>query len=685
MALVGPDELVYLDRTNNVQKLSQGEFVAIAKLESLYTQHPAISQIFVYGTSERAFLLAVVVPSKSLLAGFDGSKEAEDRLKAEVKRGLNEIAGQHGLNSYEVPRDVLIETERFSPENGLLTGTGKFSRPNLKEHYRDRLEQMFAQMAQDQVDQLRELRLGGKDRTPIENVIRGVQATLGISESDVSPQSRFVDLGGDSLSALSLSMLLEEIFGVEVPVGVIINPAGSLQLVADYVEAQISGGGRTSFADVHGSEPDTIKASDLKLERFIPVDILDAAPSLPAPPEKVRTVLLTGSTGFLGRFQAMAWLEHFAREGEGKLVLIARGTNPDDARERIEAALESDPDLLARFRELGKAHLEVLPGDLGLPRLGLEEATWQRLAAEIDLIAHTAAHVNHVLPYAQLFGANVGGTAELVRLALTTRLKRFDYVGTLGVMALSNGPVDEDCDIREEVPGCRIADSYANGYNISKWAGEVLLREANDLCDLPVSVFRPGMILAHRSYKGQLNVPDMFTRLLYSLAVTGVAPATFYAESLEGGRPASRYEGLAVDFMADAITEIGLHDAQGYHSYNLAYPGDDGASLDDFVDWMIEAGCEIERIGRYSEWVDRAETAMHALPEDQRQQSMLTIMDPWKHPQAAAAKNFLPVDRFSSAARAAGHPIPGLDAALIHKYVADLRHLNLLQPARESV
>ncbi|MFT4028182.1 MAG: hypothetical protein QM676_15520 [Novosphingobium sp.] len=32
-------------------------------------------------------------------------------------------------------------------------------------------------------------------------------------------------------------MLLEEIFGLEVPVGVIINPAGDLRLVADYIEA----------------------------------------------------------------------------------------------------------------------------------------------------------------------------------------------------------------------------------------------------------------------------------------------------------------------------------------------------------------------------------------------------------------------------------------------------------------
>ena len=73
-----------------------------------------------------------------------------------------------------------------------------------------------------------------------------------------------------------------------------------------------------------------------------------------------------------------------------------------------------------------------------------------------------------------------------------------------------------------------VDDSYANGYGNSKWAGEVLLREAHDLCGLPVSVFRCDMIMADTQYAGQLNVPDMFTRLMLSLVATGIAPGSFY-------------------------------------------------------------------------------------------------------------------------------------------------------------
>ncbi len=63
------------------------------------------------------------------------------------------------------------------------------------------------------------------------------------------------------------------------------------------------------------------------------------------------------------------------------------------------------------------------------------------------------------------------------------------------------------------------------------------MREAHDLCGLPIAVFRPGMILADSRHTGQLNVPDIFTRLLFSLVATGVAPRSFYcAVSVGDGR-----------------------------------------------------------------------------------------------------------------------------------------------------
>jgi len=464
MAEVGPDRLRYVDRRNNVIKLAQGEFVAVSRLEALYSTSPLIHQIYIYGNSERSFLLAVIVPT------------GNDVDPSMITQSLRQIARDNQLNGYEIPRDFLIETEPFSLANGLLSGVGKFLRPQLKARYGDRLERLYARMADDQLSQLRALRTGGADQPVLATVVKAVQATLGVATADVSPEARFIDLGGDSLSALTFSTLLADIDGVEVPVGVVVDPTGDLLGVANHIQRHRSGDAlRPTYASVHGTSRTEVRADELTLDKFIDDDTLQTAMSLPAPTSEIRTVLLTGASGFLGRFLGMTWLRGLAETG-GTLVCLTRGADDAQARQRIEAALGSDAELLDRFRTLAEGHLAVLAGDISEPNLGLNQATWQRLARAVDLIVHPAAHVNHVLPYHQLFAANVVGSAEVIRLGITARLKPIHYISTMGVSAAANQLVDEDTDIRRAVPACTRTDGYANGYAISKWAGEVLMR-----------------------------------------------------------------------------------------------------------------------------------------------------------------------------------------------------------------
>ena len=63
----------------------------------------------------------------------------------------------------------------------------------------------------------------------------------------------------------------------------------------------------------------------------------------------------------------------------------------------------------------------MIAGDKGRHNLGLDEQRWAGLAESVDLIVDSAALVNGVLPYCELFGPNVVGTAELIRLAITTK------------------------------------------------------------------------------------------------------------------------------------------------------------------------------------------------------------------------------------------------------------------------
>ncbi|OBJ09830.1 oxidoreductase [Mycobacterium sp. 1482292.6] len=684
-AEIAPDRLVYVDRRNNVLKLAQGEFVTLAKLEAVFGNSPLIRQIYVYGNSSQPYLLAVVVPTEEALADND-----IESLKPKIADSLQKVAKETGLQSYEVPRDFIIETTPFSLENGLLTGIRKLAWPKLKAHYGERLEQIYADLAAGQANELAELRRSGAQAPVLQTVSRAAAAMLGATAGDLSPDAHFTDLGGDSLSALTFGNLLREIFDVDVPVGVIVSPANDLAAIAAYIEAERQGSKRPTFAAVHGRGATTVHASDLTLDKFLDEAVLAGAPSLPKPATEVRTVLLTGATGFLGRYLALDWLERMDMV-DGKVIALVRARSDEEARARLDKTFgvgspEGDPKLLAHYQKLAADHLEVIAGDKGEANLGLDQQTWQRLAEEVDIIVDPAALVNHVLPYSELFGPNALGTAELIRIALTSKQKPYTYVSTIGVGdQIKPGEFVEDADIRQISATRAINDNYANGYGNSKWAGEVLLREAHDLCGLPVSVFRCDMILADTTYSGQLNLPDMFTRLMLSLVATGIAPGSFYELDADGNRQRAHYDGLPVEFIAAAISTLGtqITDSDtGFQTYHVMNPYDDGIGLDEYVDWLVEAGYSIERIADYSEWLRRFETSLRALPDRQRQYSLLPLLHNYQKPEKPINGSMAPTDVFRAAVQEAkigpDKDIPHVTAPVIVKYITNLQLLGLL-------
>ena len=681
MAEIGPDQLVYVDRRNNVLKLSQGEFVTVSKLEAAYGGHPSVRQIFVYGNSARSYLLAVIVPTEDALESVGGDVAA---VKPPLSDALQSIARDAGLQSYEIPRDFIVETTPFTLENGLLTGIRKLARPQLKAHYGRALEHLYSDLADGQAEVLRALRKDGANRPAVETVSRAAGALLGAASADVSPDAAFTDLGGDSLSALTFGNLLREIFDVDVPVGVIVSPASDLASIAAYIDAQRAGGAkRPTYDSVHGRDATEVHARDLTLGKFLDEATLAAAPSLPMASHEVRTVLLTGATGFLGRYLALEWLERMDLV-DGKVIFLVRAKDDATARQRLDATFDSgDPKLLEHYRSLAADHLEVLAGDKGEANLGLDHATWQRLADTVDLIVDPAALVNHVLPYSELFGPNVVGTAELIRIALTTRVKPFVYVSTIAVGdGIEPGKFVEEADVRQMSSTRKIGDNYANGYGNSKWGGEVLLREAHDLCGLPVAVFRCDMIMADTTYAGQLNVPDMFTRMMLSLVAAGIAPYSFYELDTNGNRQRAHFDGLPVEFIADAISTLGVNVVAGFETYHVMNPYDDGISMDTYVDWLVEAGYQIARVPEYVDWLARFETTLRGLPDKQRQASLLPLLHNYQKPEHPINGSLAPAEHFRAAVQdnkiGPEKDIPHVSAPVIVKYITDLELLGLL-------
>jgi fatty acid CoA ligase FadD9 len=200
-------------------------------------------------------------------------------------------------------------------------------------------------------------------------------------------------------------------------------------------------------------------------------------------------------------------------------------------------------------------------------------------------------------------------------------------------------------------------------------------------------VFRCDMILADTTYAGQLNVPDMFTRMMLSLVATGIAPASFYELPdihADGNRQRSHYDGLPVEFIAEAVSTLGAN-VEGFATYHVMNPYDDGIGFDEFVDWLIDpaaGGCSIQRIADYGDWLQRFETTLRALPEKQRHASLLPLLHNYQKPQKPVCGSIAPTDRFRAAVQEAkigpDKDIPHISPPIIAKYVSDLRLLGLL-------
>lgn len=673
----GPENLVWLDRRNNVIKLSQAEFVAITPIENAYLgDNPLVMQIYVYGNSQRAYLLAVVVPDVEYAKKLLGHEPTDEELRVLILEALQARARVCALKSFEIPRDVIVEREPFSLENGLLSSVRKILRPNLKRRYGEQLEAIYEDMDRLQREELIQLRETDSSLPTSARVAAAFKASLGLTTLDPSAPQCYRDLGGDSLGATSVNKLLKDMFKVSVPVSILLSPRGNVEEVAKFIDKSLAGSGAgPTFSSVHPDSTTSVRASDLTLSKFFDTSKLE--------PKKTRTVLLTGATGFLGRFLLLEWMETVAPRN-GKVIAVVRAQDAATARQRVDEAFGTlDEGLSKHYQTLAKDHLEVIAGDLAVPLLGQTEEEFQRLAGEVDQIVHPGALVNHRLAYQDLFEPNVVGTAELIRLALTGPLKRFDFVSTVGVPYTNPKLLEatEDADVRVYAPEMPLSDDYAMGYSASKWAGEALLRDAHERFGLPVNVFRPNMILAHSTYRGQVNVPDMFTRLLISIVATGLAPGSFYKPQKDGSRSQTHYDGLPVDVVARLHRQIGDRPYSGFHSYNtvnLHY--DDGVSYDTYVDWIESAGYGVKRIDDHAEWYRRFTEKLRNLPDEERQRSSFNIVEHFQepHPVGGPVADTKRFEEAVGSSSSSSETLPHVTESFIHKYLADIAALGLI-------
>ncbi|KAL0426112.1 UNVERIFIED_CONTAM: Long chain acyl-CoA synthetase 4 [Sesamum radiatum] len=141
-----------IDRKKNIFKLSQGEYVSVENLESIYSLSSSIDAIWIYGNSYESFLVAVVNPNIETLKQWaevnevseDFSTICEDpRARKYILGELTKIGKENKLRGFEFIKAVHLDPIPFDMERDLLTPTYKKKRNQFYKYYQNVIEDMY--------------------------------------------------------------------------------------------------------------------------------------------------------------------------------------------------------------------------------------------------------------------------------------------------------------------------------------------------------------------------------------------------------------------------------------------------------------------------------------------------------------------------------------------------------------
>ena len=301
--------------------------------------------------------------------------------------------------------------------------------------------------------------------------------------------------------------------------------------------------------------------SDLaRLRRSVRAAVTNARPADAVSPADFRHVLVTGATGFIGRFLVRDLLAHDAGLHVHCLV---RAETADQGLERLRAKMEHSE----TWKDDFAPRLHIHTGDIAQTRLGLSRTDFDDLSRKIDAVYHLAATLSLATSYVAIRRVNTTSLRNVLELCLEKRYKHLFYAGTMGIFP------EYVCTFANEYEGDRIGHQAQPdlasmkrtfplgllGYPWSKLVAEQALLFAQ-AAGLPLAVFRFAQTsMASNGYSQPSNIAQ---RLFAAAVDVEMAPTGFTLQSNND----------PVDTLSRICTDISLNPKRRHTLYNCCNP-----------------------------------------------------------------------------------------------------------------
>ncbi|WKZ47158.1 MAG: amino acid adenylation domain-containing protein [Anaerolineales bacterium] len=535
----------------------RGYRIETGEIEVALMGHPSVKQAVVVAWKERSSDAALVA---YVVSAVPGEEVEHVHLRDYLRTKLPE---------YMVP-SVFVNLESLP-----LTPNGKVDRKALPAPSQARADLRAQYVA---------------PRTPLEEELADVCAqVLGLSAEQVGVNDNFFDLGGHSLLGTRLVFLLREKYGLQ---------AADLPLRALFENPTVANLAITIERARRGermtrTRSDFIQRGQLSLEALNAEAQLDADITVGdlvyehAEPKKI---LLTGATGFVGAFL----LKDLLTMTSAEIYCLLRADNAEQGLQRLKRNLNS----YQLWDESLAQRIKPVLGDLGSPRLGLSDETFDELANQIDAIIHNGAMVNFVYPYAAHKAANVLGTQEILRLASRAKLKPVHHVSTLSILysrGVNDGRVYREDSNLDEV------GAPFGGYAQSKWVAEKLIVQAIER-GIPCAIYRPGLVSGH-SVTGAWNTDNLISSMTRACVLLGSVPSLDVMVNI-----------VPVDFVSAAIVQLSKDEKNFGGVYHLDNP--EPLHFKHLAGWLASQGLEARTLS-FDAWREELFSQIPHMPSDE--------------------------------------------------------------------